>query len=594
MANRSKKKRVARKSGAEAPTGSPRFEWLCSFAPSDFWIALLLATVTFLVYWPSLKSDLVYDAREEILTEGFITTTSNLPSVLSLKVLGMNLMLGDRPGQMLYMMLIAAISGKNPFGYHLGSNLLHATNVALLYLLIARLSSFEATQSDRNCLKRLQFSAIAAALFFALHPLAVESVSEVSYSSSLLVTCFSFLALLAASAFKPRDVRSEWIYGACGVASAFAAVASKESGITAALIIVAYRFLFRQKEDTKPWFWFISATMAVTAAFLAARFLLAPPARDVYHYLGGSLSNVFWIQPRVWVFMMGQIAWPTHLSADYTAENIRGYSTTGAIAVLVLVISFQGWLANKSRIGALGVALYWLALATVSNFVPLYRFTADRFYYMPLAGLSLQLFALLTLPRSQTAFRIAAGSIFLSLFSLAALTLKRQAVFSNQYALWTETLRISPYSEVAHTGLGIEFRNRGQTDKARQQFEMAPNYYLAQNNLANMYYEDGKVDAALNHYQKAIDLNPNYPEAHDNFGMALERKGQMEDAIVQFKKTIELNPEYVDAHTNLGIALWSKGQAPEALAEFEKAARLRPNDPATQKNLAMAKKAMNR
>ena len=77
---------------------------------------LLLAAITFLIYWPSLQSDFVYDARAEILNEGFITDFSNLPDVLSLHVLGMNLMLGDRPGQLLYLMLIAAVCGKEPFG----------------------------------------------------------------------------------------------------------------------------------------------------------------------------------------------------------------------------------------------------------------------------------------------------------------------------------------------------------------------------------------------------------------------------------------------------------------------------------------------
>src|SRR5208282_1777855 len=93
---------------------------------SGVWAPPLLAVVAFLVYWPSLQSDFVYDARTEILEEGFITSLSNLPAVLSLKVLGMHLMLGSRPGQLLYLMLNAAVWGKQPWGYHLTSNLLHA------------------------------------------------------------------------------------------------------------------------------------------------------------------------------------------------------------------------------------------------------------------------------------------------------------------------------------------------------------------------------------------------------------------------------------------------------------------------------------
>jgi len=69
-----------------------------------------------LAYCPSLQSDFVCDARLEILKESFITNLANFPKVLSLHVLGMNLMLGDRPGQLLYLMLIAATCGQEPFG----------------------------------------------------------------------------------------------------------------------------------------------------------------------------------------------------------------------------------------------------------------------------------------------------------------------------------------------------------------------------------------------------------------------------------------------------------------------------------------------
>jgi hypothetical protein len=110
---------------------------------------LLLAAIAFLLYWPSLSSDFVYDARAEILDEGFITSISNLPTVLSFKVLGMPLMLGDRPGQILYLMLIAAVCGKTPFGYHLCSNLLHAVNVALLFVLLRRMAATETPLADK-------------------------------------------------------------------------------------------------------------------------------------------------------------------------------------------------------------------------------------------------------------------------------------------------------------------------------------------------------------------------------------------------------------------------------------------------------------
>ena len=59
---------------------------------SGFGGPILLAIIVFIVYLPSLESDLIYDARVEILEEGFVTSLSNLSAVLSLKVLSMDVL----------------------------------------------------------------------------------------------------------------------------------------------------------------------------------------------------------------------------------------------------------------------------------------------------------------------------------------------------------------------------------------------------------------------------------------------------------------------------------------------------------------------
>jgi hypothetical protein len=121
-------------------------------------------------------------------------------------------------------MLSFALWGRDPSGYHLASNLLHAANVALLFVLLLRLLAAETAAMAAGDLLKVRLAAAAVTLIFALHPLSTETVADVSYSSDLLVAFFTLLALLAATAFRPDDVRSACIMGGAGALCAFAAV----------------------------------------------------------------------------------------------------------------------------------------------------------------------------------------------------------------------------------------------------------------------------------------------------------------------------------------------------------------------------------
>jgi len=583
MAKRSKKKKVI-----DQHVSPPVSDFKSSL--SKLWVPLLLAAITFLVYWPSLKFDFVYDARREILEEGFITSLSNLPDILSLKIIGTHLMLKDRPGQAIYMMLIAAIWGKEPFGYHLLSNFLHAVNVALLYVLLRRLIANEMTGLSGNSLFRAQLATVAVTLIFALHPIEVESISEVSYCACLLVNFFTLLALLMATAFRPENFRIAMITGGIGILCAFASIISKESGITTALMLIVYWFLFRRRERKKPWFWFLGFAVAITGAFLVTLFLLSVPNQTPISYLGGSFFQVFWFQPPLWVFMMGKILWPMNLSADYTLENVGDLSTSLALVILFIVVLLQVWLASKSRIGALVVAIYWLGLVTVSNFVPLFRPIADRFYYLPMMGVAMQLLALLLLlVKSRKKFYMGATPLLVAILPLAFLTITRENVFANELSLWSETIRISPFSSIAHNGLGHVYFENGKLDEAMDQFkktlQINPYYVTAHNNLGLVYFEKGKIDEAIVEYRRALEINPNHAGAHYNLGIALSRKGDVNATIAQYEKTLEITPNDIDVRYNLGVIFMQKGQLDEAITQFQKALTINPGMAEARSNL---------
>jgi protein O-mannosyl-transferase len=493
-------------------------------------LALSLGLAAFLLYLPSLGAGFVYDGVLEV-REGFFTSLANLPDVLSLKVLGMDLMLRDRPGQILYLMLIAAVCGTKPFGYHLCSNLLHAANAALLSVLCAKLISVEAADEATRWPRRISWAVATGVLIFALHPLAVEPVAAINFSSDLLVGFFTLLAMLAATSFDPRRIRAAWLTGAIGVICVFFAVASKESGASACAILIVYWFLFRRRDPKVPWLCFLGSAVLVTAAFTIAQLQAAPSSasRPFGLYPIHSLQGFVSIQPRAWAFMALKIIWPTSLSVDYTLENVGWIPLAVALPLLIGIFSLQAWLSIKSRIGALGVAFCWLGLAPVSNFFPLTHFVADRYYYLPMLGVALQLVALFCMAaRFGDKLRWVIAPFVIVLLPLALLSLSRETIFSNDLSLWTATVQVSPSSSIAHE------------------------------NLAADLMEKGSVEEAIDQLREALRINPSDGNTYNNLGVALMEKGSFEEAVIPLREALRINPTDEKARYNIGVALKRK------------------------------------
>ncbi|MDP2156359.1 MAG: tetratricopeptide repeat protein, partial [Nitrospirota bacterium] len=66
------------------------------------------------------------------------------------------------------------------------------------------------------------------------------------------------------------------------------------------------------------------------------------------------------------------------------------------------------------------------------------------------------------------------------------LTVQRNHAWKDDYSLWSDTVKKSPDSDVAH------------------------------NNLGDAYEQKGRLDDALREYESAISLNPMYMDAYEN------------------------------------------------------------------------------
>lgn len=90
--------------------------------------------------------------------------------------------------------------------------------------------------------------------------------------------------------------------------------------------------------------------------------------------------------------------------------------------------------------------------------------------------------------------------------------------------------------------------------------------------------EDGKYQAAVAAFQKAITADPKDYFAHFNLAMAYSLLHQDAEGVAEYRKTLELKPGLYEAELNGGILLLRQKNPTEALPLLENAASKKPQE----------------
>jgi tetratricopeptide (TPR) repeat protein len=88
--------------------------------------------------------------------------------------------------------------------------------------------------------------------------------------------------------------------------------------------------------------------------------------------------------------------------------------------------------------------------------------------------------------------------------------------------------------------------------------------------------KDGKTEAAMAAYRRAIGAAPNFYLAHNNLGVLYMNAGQAEPAIGHFEQAIRLNDRPAQPFTNLGRIYLDRGDLERASQVLEQALRKDP------------------
>lgn len=529
---------------------------------------LILVLVGIGVYANSLKGPFVFDDNPAILANGDIrqltplwrsTETSDAPPI------------NGRPLVRLSLALNYAWGGLQVEGYHAVNIALHIGCTLVFYALMLRaLGGWRA--------------ALGGALLWLVHPLNSQVVNYTTQrSESLMALCY--LGMLYCVTRRGAG------WSALAVVCCGLGMASKEVMVTAPVVALVYDGTFvagsiaaalRARRG-------LYAGLAATWVLLIVLMMSAPDGDSVGFDQGVGPYQFLLNQCVVVTGYLGKFIWPDPLLLDYgRPRELALGDVLVPMALLLSLLAGSLWLAwRRPRIGFLPL-FFFTVLAPTSSVVPLVNEVgADRRVYLPLCGLC----ALVAAAAGRRDSRLPGGLILVATGALALLTIERNQVYQSRVTLWRADVDALPDNPRGHNNLGVALSSTGQDQAAVPHFQRAldlePTFYEAHDNLGLALSRLGLAADAIEHYRQALAQNPRFASAHNNLGAALVAAGDSLGARWHFNKSIELDADNAHGYNNLGLLLAGAGDTAQAQAYYRRALGADPDYVQAHVNLGL-------
>jgi tetratricopeptide (TPR) repeat protein len=140
-----------------------------------------------------------------------------------------------------------------------------------------------------------------------------------------------------------------------------------------------------------------------------------------------------------------------------------------------------------------------------------------------------------------------------------------------------------------HNDLGVALTALGRLDEAIENFQRAlalkPDFPEAHGGLGNALRLQGRLDEAASQYERMLALRPGDAGAHNNLAGLLMMRGRVRDAMAQYRLAIAAKPDHAETYFNLGNAFDAVGRAAEATVAYRKALAIRADFAGAHNNL---------
>ncbi|HOX23644.1 MAG TPA: hypothetical protein PLL10_09280, partial [Elusimicrobiales bacterium] len=335
--------------------------------------------------------------------------------------------------------------GLNPFGYHFTALLLHTANAVLFFFCVNRLFAAAAVGASS---RRRAIAALLAALFFAIHPLRVESVAWATARRDLVSGLFALSSLLYYLRYA-RDSRPGY-YAASLVLFACATLSRESTAALPFVFLVLDVYPLRRLLKKHSWqerktvlmekmpFFAVGAAAALMAVIATKQLdcLESLADSDVYRRVGLSVYSM--------AFYLWKTALPLNFSHLYAIPP--GFSITSfaalASAVFLLALFYAAWRLRRKYPGfKIALFAYFVFILPSAGVAATISLAYDRFSYLSCLGLA-ALFGSAFI----TVARAAGQHVALVFFSVILLVLGMRSfdqteVWRDNISLWNNAVK---------------------------------------------------------------------------------------------------------------------------------------------------------
>ena len=500
--------------------------------------------------------------------------------------------------------------GMTPGGYHLTNAVIHGANAALFYLIAVRLLAKAMSLTG----PALRAGAAMAALFFALHPLRVESVAWATERRDVLSGLFFLLTVLVYLKAAENEGASRRRLLGASLACFALALLSKSITMTLPLVLLLLDIypLGRLRLRWASW------------RDAAARPVLMEKLPYLALGLAGAITSLWAVASNNYLTSVGQYGWLSRLAM--AAYSVRFYVEKTLLplalsplyelpivvnplaprflvsgAVVVAISAAVLALRRRWPAGLAVWAYYGIVLGPVSGIVHSgLQLAHDRYSYLSCLGWALLVGAaagsvagaVATDALRPSLRRAVAVAAALWIVTLGALTVHQLEIWRDTDSLWRYAVEADPECSVCQNNVGSALLSVGLTSLAKERFDLAlalrPEFLFAHSGLGMAYLQMGDHETARDHLRIAIGRHPNDPAILTNMAIVLLSQKRHSEAMPYLARATKIDPNSLTALTTLGIVLIETGQPAQGLIHLLRALEIRPDDAVLRFNLARA------